>query len=269
MNERLSAENSASEYQSRAISSQSLDKRLDINIKYQQRDFFGWLSSRINVREGDCVLDVGCGTGAQAFIFSDQVGARGKVVGIDLSRESIAKVAQASRANIIPLVGEMGCLDDVLSEAGLGNQKYHMAHCSYAMPYSDDPERTLAAMADALTPDGRMVVFVPYRPHGLVEFASRHSAVPERVRQVFDYGPKILEPFFRRRFWSVSIDLFQNVVRIPTVQEVMDFYRETTYFDPASENKIMDEVQRIIERNGTFEYEKNGYLITGSEQRNS
>lgn len=269
MNESLGRPESYKSYKDRATSSQSLDTRLDINRKYQERDFSGWLAKRIGVSEGDTVLDVGCGTGAQTFLFSEQVGPSGRVVAVDLSEESIAKVSQTSRPNVTALVGDMSRLDTVLSEAGLAGTTYSLAHCSYALPYSDDPERTLTAMADTLTADGRMVVFVPYRPHGLVEFAAVYSSVPERVKQVFDYGPNILEPFFRKRFWDVSIGIFQNVVRIPTVKEVMAFYRETTYFDPDAERKIEIEVSRIIEKDGAFSYEKNGYLIAGRDQRSS
>lgn len=44
----------------------------------------------LQLRPGDCVLDLGCGTGMSLPMLRDAVGAAGRVVGVDLSPEMLA-----------------------------------------------------------------------------------------------------------------------------------------------------------------------------------
>ena len=256
-----------SEDKDRAVSNEMLKRRLELNNKYQLRDFNEWLFRHFDIGPGQKVLDVGCGNGAQTFWFANLVGSSGFVTGIDMSAESIAEVNRELRENVSAIVGDMSELDFVLDRNGLSEQYFDLVHCSYAIPYSTDTERTLNAMFHAMTKEGRMVVFVPYHPHGLVEFVKRYAAVPDQVTKVFDFGPRVLEPFFRRRFWDVSIHLFQNQVSLPGVDDVMSFYEATTYYDDAAAPAVKQAIEAEINATGAFTYEKNGYLIEGSWKR--
>ena len=73
-------------------------------------DFFVWLSTggregamreRIlglaRLQPGEAVLDVGCGTGTLAIAAKQQVGAAGRVEGIDASPEMLARAAKKAR----------------------------------------------------------------------------------------------------------------------------------------------------------------------------
>jgi ubiquinone/menaquinone biosynthesis C-methylase UbiE len=56
-----------------ATSTQHLTTRLELNRKYSSSDFDAWLMKRLDVREGQDILDVGCGTDAQALPFLRQM----------------------------------------------------------------------------------------------------------------------------------------------------------------------------------------------------
>ena len=72
----------------RAISSDDLQMRLNINKKSQSKDFHSWLRKRLNVKPSEQILDVGCGTGAQTFFMAEDAGEDGHVTAFDISKES-------------------------------------------------------------------------------------------------------------------------------------------------------------------------------------
>lgn len=63
------------------------------------------------IKEGDTVLDLGCGAGFDCFLASEKVGATGKVIGVDMTSEMIAKARQNAeklgRKNVQFVLGEI------------------------------------------------------------------------------------------------------------------------------------------------------------------
>lgn len=251
----------------RATSKESLEKRLDLNKKYQSTDFDSWLMERLGVESGEDVLDVGCGTGAQSIPLVNKVGENGSVSSLDISAESVEKLIQkaSNPPNLRAVISDMGNLEDVI-ETQFVTKEYDLAQSSYALYYSPRRMHVLDVMRKHLKPEGRLAVFTPNAPHGMVEFARQFIEIPSGVDECMVFGPDILERYFRQHFWDVTIHLFHNIVKIPSLTEFLTFYRSTTYYDEAVEEKIGAAVQDIINRDGCFEYEKNGYLIVGQNQ---
>lgn len=105
---------------------------------------------RTHLRDGDAILDVGCGTGA----LLESVAARApgtRRVGVDLSP---AMLAVAHRK-----LGDRASL--VAAEAGhlpFPDQSFDLVLSSSALHYWPDPARGLAEIARVLVPKGRVVV---------------------------------------------------------------------------------------------------------------
>jgi ubiquinone/menaquinone biosynthesis C-methylase UbiE len=249
----------------KATSTGSLEVRLQVNSQYSSTNFNDWLMARLQVAPGEDILDVGCGTGAQTIPFAKLVGPAGSVSAMDLSQDSITSLLEqaGNLDNVEAVAGDMADLDAIIKNQ-FTTKKFDLAHSSYALYYTRDRHRVLDAMREALKEDGRLAIFTPNDPHGMVNFVKRWAKVPAQVEDCFKFGPAVLEPYFREHFWDVSIFLFHNVLRIPRTEEVMKFYRSTTYYDPATEQDVAAEVERQIDAKGYFEYEKNGYLIIGA-----
>ena len=73
---------------------------------------FATWQARRGIRNGDRVLDVGCGTGYFVRMLAEQVGSQGSVVGVDAAPEMVAHAASRSRlaANVTFEVGSAGAL---------------------------------------------------------------------------------------------------------------------------------------------------------------
>jgi ubiquinone/menaquinone biosynthesis C-methylase UbiE len=251
----------------RATRTEFLEKRLEINKALASADFDGWLFERLQVAAGEDVLDVGCGTGAQSVRFATLVQPGGSVSALDLSGESIALLKErvGDDAPVDAVAADMADLETVI-ERQFSVKTYDLAHSSYALYYSPRRIAVLDVMRSSLKPGGRCAVFTPNEPHGLVEFVSKFTKIPKPVGESLKFGTEILKPYFGKHFPSVEVHHFNNVITNPTADHVIEFYRQTTYYDADAETPMRYAIEDEIERTGSFRYEKNGYLIIGRTQ---
>ena len=252
----------------RAICRDNLNTRLALNHRYQSADFDSWLHRRLDVGKGEHILDVGCGTGAQSLRFLKCVGARGSVSALDISAPSVAQLRENANDDprLVAVSADMADLAEVI-ESKFRHKVYTLAHSSYALYYSREWQNVLGAMASSMMTAGRVAVFTPTTPNGLVDIAGRYSVVPSPVLESLEFGQEALEPEMRRMFWDVTVHFFQSDMRVTSLEDFMKFYQATTYFDAAAEPAIQSFAESEIRSQGAVVYAKNGYLIIGRDRR--
>jgi predicted methyltransferase len=133
------------------------------------------------IKPGTRVADIGCGFGYFTFRLAARVGASGKVYGVDIDEEAIAKVRERKErenlAQVEPVLSEQadphlpGDLDAILIV-----DTYHEFRDYTAM---------MQAVFRALKPGGRLVVIDGEGPAGRprTEYHRLHVIPPELVRQ--------------------------------------------------------------------------------------
>ena len=247
----------------KATSCDSLKERLRINKAYASLDFDGWLMERLQVAAGEDILDVGCGTGGQSLLFAKTVRPGGSVSAVDISADSV-ETLNASLAHEDPVQAIVGDMTDLQSliEDKFWTKRYDLAQSSYALYYALDRDVVLATMKRHLKPEGRLAIFTPQGPHGLVELAAQYCEIPQPVYDSLKFRD-VLRDWFHSNFQSVEEYEFHNELRIPSADEVLDFYAATTYYEENAVQSIREHVEADIAQKGYFEYEKNGYLVIG------
>jgi ubiquinone/menaquinone biosynthesis C-methylase UbiE len=248
----------------RATATAFLEKRIEINRAYSSADFDAWLLERLAVKRGEDILDVGCGSGAQTIPFARLVGPTGSVSSLDISAESIALLIRRlpPQARVQAVAADMSDLADVIAKV-FTTKRYSLVHSSYALYYSSKRMDVLDVMRAALKPNGRCAVFTPNVPHGLVELAALFTEVPTAVNESLRFGTEVLQPYFEKNFPRYDVHHFHNVVSVPSADVLIEFYRQTTYYDPAAEEKMRAAADEEINCSGSYKYEKNGHLIIG------
>ncbi len=112
---------------------------------------------RADIGPGERVLDIGCGCGATSHALGEQVGASGKVVGVDVSRPML-DVARAVRTDL-----PVSFVEADASAHDFGDDRFDLMFSRFGVMFFADPDRAFARIAKAMHPDGR-VSFACWRP---------------------------------------------------------------------------------------------------------
>lgn len=123
----------------------------------------------LDLNRGDCVVDLGCGTGLNFPLLEEQIGPEGRLIGVDLSSEMLACADERARregwTNVELVQSDMASYDfpeftnAVLSTGALG----------YVLEFDQVIER----VSHALVPGGRVVIWDLKRPQRWPEWLLR------------------------------------------------------------------------------------------------
>jgi arsenite methyltransferase len=134
------------------------------------------------LKDGETVLDLGSGGGLDAFLAARRVGPTGKVIGIDSSAETVARVtdiaAKGNYANIVFRQGEMG-------ELPLGDQSVDVVISNCVLNYAGDKLAAFKEVFRCLKPNGRMVVADLVAEGGFSDEALKDNVWGEWLRRAF------------------------------------------------------------------------------------
>jgi demethylmenaquinone methyltransferase/2-methoxy-6-polyprenyl-1,4-benzoquinol methylase len=112
------------------------------------------------LKQGDCVLDLGCGTGLNFPLLIQKIGPEGLLIGVDLSSEMLAcakeRVERMNWNNVQLVHSDMAAYDFPEDVAGVMS--------SGVFGYVSERDRVVEKISHALAPDGRFVILDGKRP---------------------------------------------------------------------------------------------------------
>jgi SAM-dependent methyltransferase len=113
-------------------------------------------------REGEHIVDIGCGCGQSSLLLAARVAPKGSVLGIDISKPMLEVARQRPRpAPHLPVVFRQ--VDAQTGNLGLG--LFDAAFSRFGVMFFADPVAAFANIRASLKPNGRLA-FVCWRPVG-------------------------------------------------------------------------------------------------------
>ncbi|GAB4296642.1 MAG: hypothetical protein Kow0090_11740 [Myxococcota bacterium] len=107
------------------------------------------------VKEGDVVLDLGSGAGIDLLLAARKVGARGRVIGVDMTDEMIAKAREnVAASGFTNIEVRKGIIEELPVESN--SVDWVISNC--VINLSPDKPRVFAEIVRVLKPGGQMIV---------------------------------------------------------------------------------------------------------------
>src|SRR5262245_33350570 len=114
---------------------------------------------RAGARAGEVAIDVGCGCGATPLELAGQVGASGRVLGLDLSAPMLGRARERAAAlGLVNTAFELGDAQTFAFKPGAAD----LLFSRFGVMFFADPDAAFANLRKALRPDGRLA-FVCWR----------------------------------------------------------------------------------------------------------
>lgn len=207
------------------------DSRKDVVETYQQRaprynlavrlfDAFAWFGfnisgwrkqaiSALNLKPGDTVVDIGCGTGLNFPLLSQAVTSNGKIIAVDLSDAMLDQARQAIAANKWTNV-QLVCSDAAQFEFP---SKVDAVVSAYTLTLVPDCGRVISNAIAALATGGRLVIldmswpkYCPLWWRHVLFFLRSYGVTADVLRRrpwkiVQKSMKELLQDYSQKQFW--------------------------------------------------------------------
>jgi len=107
------------------------------------------------IQEGTTVADIGAGTGLFTRLFSQSVGANGRVIAVDITRNFLEHISKTTREQNLRNVDTLLCTPD---STELPAESVDFAFICDTYHHFEFPNKTMKSLYRALKPHGRVVL---------------------------------------------------------------------------------------------------------------
>lgn len=194
-----------------------------------------------NIQQTDCILDVGCGTGALTKKISKKIGRNGKLIGIDISREALSIAnSQIDKHNVDFI--------EMDAEKIYFHLKFSKIISQFAVMFFTNPLIALNSLRKLMTKEGQLVFAVHGVPENVPYFncimkniiESFPNIIPNGSPSVHSLGDnaKLIDILTKAEFTNIQVEKYLFSYSPGTFKQYWKNYMECTA------NSIKDIIER-------------------------
>jgi len=237
--------------------SNDLLARIDIHKKYGSRDIDDWMLHLLNPQKGSKILDVGCGSGKQCFLFYKALEGEADITGSDFNLELLDKARQenakiGNRIRFIDL--------DFNQNFRFDDNQYDLVTSCFAIYYSTDIPFTISEMHRVIKPGGRLFTTGPMPENKRLFYdiilEATHKPIPPMPGS--SRYSSLIYKSVQSLFSRVEIHIFENPLVFESAEPFLAYTRASlsedrklwrSLFEEAGGfERVMQEIKTVTER---------------------
>ena len=249
----------------RALDSRGLVARAEANKRFGEADFDGWVRGILDGLSFESALDICCGTGNQLVLYAAREGLR-RLVGVDLSAESLALARARLDSLGAPHELHEVAMEDAFARPDTAEARFDLVSCVYGLYYAKNPAHTLHQMIDHTAPGGTVLVVGPWGRNNATFFdlLQRHVTLPPLVvSSATTFMEETVVPAIERGGLALETSTFVNPVRYPKPTALLDYWRASTFYEPAHEPAVVRDIEAHFATRDAFVVEKHVMAAVG------
>jgi ubiquinone/menaquinone biosynthesis C-methylase UbiE len=204
--------------------SKDLLVRIDIHAKYGSANIDQWTVDLLKPQPGFKILDVGCGSGKQCFLYNDQVKGQAEISGGDFSDELLAKAREENhkRGTNIKFMTL-----DFNQRLPFEENRFDLVSSAFAIYYAADLDFTFGEAQRVIKPGGRLFVTGPLPEnkqmfYDIIREATNKPIPPMPGSSRFRGD---IYKTIEKRFAKTELHVFENPLTFPEVTPFIDYVR--------------------------------------------
>lgn len=204
--------------------SKDLLTRIDIHAKYGAANIDQWTVELLDPKAGFKILDVGCGSGKQCFLYNDHVRGQAEITGGDFSEELLARAREQNQKRGTKI--KFMTLD-FNQRFPFEANTFDLVSSAFAIYYASDLDFTFGEAHRVLKPGGRLFVTGPLPEnkqmfYDIIKEATNRPIPPMPGSSRFRgdiYGT------IEKIFAKTELHVFENPLTFPDVAPFIDYVR--------------------------------------------
>jgi ubiquinone/menaquinone biosynthesis C-methylase UbiE len=232
----------------------ALTARINAHAVYGSHPLEEWVFSRLDVRPGTHILELGCGTGKQTLPLARLVGAEGHVTAVDIAADSLSLLRQQalSEGTIVRITLIESGLDET-GKYARGAERFDRAVACYSLYYANDPEHVLTVVHGVLKRSGRLFFCGPAHTNN-AELKAFHHALSRRTigGGAAPFMEETGQKLARQLFAKVEVSAFENPLSFSSAAALYEYWRSYNLYDPQLDSAFKAAASEYFHKHPVF-----------------